>query len=639
MTSLSKNVKFSIEKNADQGSFVVRSKTESFNLDHVVDKDIVSFYGELSKYGIVDTGILPLSATGILAIRSAGNHCQITFQHAPQINYINWGTYEGDPDAKTYLVAQPYRIWIGDIIDGNLYGARMFYSPYPITSATQQLYHLNLPNTNCKGYRGNGVGWQCLYHKDDWSNLPFNEKVVRFAERCSGVEAFNDNNMSETDGPRFYRDYHRENADYEYLWNPLLWQKKTEQEGIDWVLDENTWIPILVSGLDDQAAHIPSGEPLTLGMAMVGNYRAYYSDNYIPKPINALTRSDLAGTVTHETIASWIMRSHNSSKTSYIPKNSIDDSAKHREDILLNSPKKIFLNQNQEEDEQNHIDIICPISGDPCSVHEDETSVDGLDNVYCSSCFEENVVYCENSDTYLPVGSDYVYYHESDGNYYDIRNINYAICDNCSSFQFVPEGNDLSSVIVKNSDSDIVCCISCMDDYLKENYSENVTHCYQCSSKVPLDSDGNIHPDWVNYYKKSENVYLNTDSEGNDIVVTNMDFYCNKCYDKSSQCPTGHRTWLPLAKLPEVVAQKVYTFTDSSQNTQAKVRINRMCSTCANPDIWQMGLTKEQIENLSTFFSVITKAEERFRYAYEHGLITNSPYISYEETAEEELPF
>jgi len=640
MTSLSKNVKFSIEKNSDEGSFVVRSKTESFNLDHVVDKDIISFYGELSKYGIVDTGILPLSGTGILAIRSAGNHCQITFQHAPQINYINWGTYEGDPNAKTYLVAQPYRIWIGDMIDGNLYGARMFYSPYPITSATQQLYHLNLPNTNCKGYRGNGVGWQCLYHKDDWSNLPFNEKVVRFAERCSGVEAFNDNNMSETDGPRFYRDYHNEDADYEYLWNPLLWQKKTEEDGIDWVLSEDTWIPVLVSGLDDQAAHNPSGQPLTLGMAMVGNYRAYYSDNYIPKPINALTRSDLADKVTSETVASWIMRSHNSSKTSYVPKNSIDESTKHREHVLLNSPKKISItSQEEEEEEDNSVTIICPISGDPCSVNEDDTMVDALDNVYCPGCFEENAVYCENTDAYLPANSDYIYYHDADGNYYDVRDVNYGVCDKCSSFQSVPSHNDLSSVIITNEDGETICCVSCLDDHIKSNYSENSTACYQCSCVIPLSSDGDIHPDWIKHYNKSTNVYLNTDSEGNDIIVSNNDFYCNKCYDKSTQCPTGHRTWIPLAKLPSVVANKVYTFIDSVHNAEKKVRITHMCATCANPEIWQGGLSSEQINQLSTFFSVITKGEERFRYAFEHSLIANSPYISYEEAAEQELPF
>jgi hypothetical protein len=156
--SSTNNINYSITN--QDGALVMRSTVKSFNLDHVTDKDIVSFYRNFSSYAMFDTGLMPLSGTGVLAIRSAGNHTQITFQHEPQINHINWGANEGDRDAVTYTVAQPYRIWIGDLVDGNLYGARMFYSPYPITSPDQQLYHLNLPNTNCKGYRGNGVGWQ-----------------------------------------------------------------------------------------------------------------------------------------------------------------------------------------------------------------------------------------------------------------------------------------------------------------------------------------------------------------------------------------------------------------------------------------------------------------------------------------------
>lgn len=629
MTSLSKNVKFSIEKENPEGSFVVRSKTESFNLDHIVDKDIVSFYGELSKYGIVDTGILPLSGTGILAIRSAGNHTQVTFQHAPQINYINWGEYEGDPHAKVYLVAQPYRIWIGDILDGNMYGARMFYSPYPITSATQPLYHLNLPNTNCKGYRNNGVGWQCLYHNEDWSKLPFNEKVVRFAERCSGVEAFNDKNMSETDGPGFYREHYNNVKDHSYLWNPISWQKKTQEEGIDWVLNESIWIPVLVVGLDDQRSHKIDGVPLTLGMAMVGNYRAYYTDDLVPKPINALTRSDLSGAITSETVASWIMRSHNASKIAYVSRSSIDESAKHREDILLNSPQKAAIsNEDEEQDEdedeeQNIVNIVCPVTGDMCHVDQDNTMTDSLDNVHCTPCFEANTVYCENTDSYLPADSEYVHYDEQSGNHFNVKGFNYGSCDRCGVLQLISTQLDLSQVLIMDQNENIICCVDCINDYLKDTHLGDFGSCNKCSCKVPLSANGEILSEFSDYFCKSKNIYL----DGNDVVLVQDDLYCVSCYNTSIQCPTGHRTWLPLGKLPSVVAQHGYDFPDIDSFGSKKVFITHMCASCSNPDIWQAGLSDDQIHNLSTYFSVITRAEDRFRYAYENGFISDSAYL------------
>lgn len=642
MTSLSKNVKFSIEKNTEGGSFVVRSKTESFNLEHIVDKDILSFYSELSKYGIVDTGILPLSGTGVLAIRSAGNHTQITFQHAPQINYINWGTYEGDKNAQTYLVAQPYRIWIGDTIDGNLYGARMFYSPHPITNANQPLYHLNLPNTNCKGYRGNGVGWQCLYHNEDWTKLPLNEKIVRFAERCSGVETFNDNNMSETDGPRFYQQqyqikYEDNYSDFSYLWNPMDWQDKTREEGFHWVLNEDLWIPVLVTGLDEQSRHDENGVPLTLGMAMVGNYQAYYTDNYKPKPINALTRSDLSSSVTPDIVASWIMRSHNSAKISYVPSNAIDASEKHREEIVLKSPKS--LKNNNEEEDENTINFICPISGDPCSTHEDDTLIDSLDNMYCSGCYEESTTYCENTDSTLPSNSDYVYYHSPSGEYYDVRGLDYLECPNCATLQTIPENENIRKLVYHNQDDEPVFCTSCAHQYLSDNHPEHNGSCSHCSRTIPVSEKGDILEGWSSIVKTIQNVYLNSEDE----IIKQEEHYCIPCASSATQCPGGHMSWIPVPKLPVPIIKEVQDNSHHEDVLMKKnIQITHLCVSCANPDIWQGGLAHDQINQLSTLFSVVTKGEERFEYAYNNGILWNSPYVKDVikfKAADEELPF
>jgi len=79
----------------DNGVYVLRSTVESFNLQQVTDKDIISFYQNFSNSAVFDTGLLPLDGTGVLAIRAAGNHMQITVQHKPGLYYINWGEYEG----------------------------------------------------------------------------------------------------------------------------------------------------------------------------------------------------------------------------------------------------------------------------------------------------------------------------------------------------------------------------------------------------------------------------------------------------------------------------------------------------------------------------------------------------------------
>lgn len=259
-------------------------------------RDMASTYKELSKIALFDTGILPLLGSGVLAIRHCLNHTQIVVQHAPGKYYINWCDNEGDEDVQTYYLAQPWRIVIGDIKDDELLGARTFYSPHPIQTLEQPLYHVNLPNINCEGYGyasepygGNGVGWICLYHTGSWHNLTMGERIRALIERASGVEVYNDGNMSETDGPRFYF----KNEKPEYVCSPDAWQKKSDEEGFEWTLDEDLWIPVLVTGRDKQDRHDPEGVPLTLEMAMYGGYRAYYEENLVPKPVNAFGRDDL----------------------------------------------------------------------------------------------------------------------------------------------------------------------------------------------------------------------------------------------------------------------------------------------------------------------------------------------------------
>ena len=253
------------------------------------DKNLISFYVEMSNHAYIDTGIIPLDGTGLLSYRHALNSTQIVYQQKPGIYQISWGERESTKDKPVYMLAQPWRVWIADLLDGELLGVRHFYSPVPVQTPDQQLFHVNLPNLNCLGYNGTSVGWICLYHKHNWKGLTIGEKINRLIELAGGFESYNDANMRRTDGPRFYAKKNKP----KYVYDPVAWQKKTEQEGWEWTLNPDLWIPVLVKGIDEQSGHVDGGIPLTLDMAMKGNYHAYYTDKEQPKPFNGLGRVDV----------------------------------------------------------------------------------------------------------------------------------------------------------------------------------------------------------------------------------------------------------------------------------------------------------------------------------------------------------
>ena len=623
---MSSNINYSITS-TDTGATVVRSTVKSFNLDHVTDKDIVSFYRNFSSYAMFDTGLMPLSGTGVLAIRSAGNHTQITFQHQPQINHINWGASEGDRDAKTYTVAQPYRIWIGDLIDGNLYGARMFYSPYPITSPDQQLYHLNLPNTNCKGYRGNGVGWQCLYHRDSWDNLPFNEKIVKFAERCSGVETYNDANMSETDGPRFYQ----QNDMPSYTWDPHLWQNKTSEEGYEWVLNEDNWIPILVQDQDRQDKHYENGIPLTIQMAMLGDYQAYYTDEYRPKPINSLSRSDLK--LNPNKVVNWIARTYNTSTLLDVSYNPMDLAKEHR--INLNTQKQNFggfdVDDEQEEEEDNVITVSCPVSGITCHMDEGDAYSDFNGATYCQSCFEENVAYCENTDEYIPLNNPKVKWMENDGIHVNIEHAKIKQCSNCESEYWCPShmDPDLPMPNMYVSSEGLELCKGCISSYAASNFNpetnlmpdgSEAANCYGCGTTVFISDK------WSHHFPSPKSVMiadakLTDNNEHQHVKVGNVTF-CPTCSTKYNLCPTGHYalSWSnPITELPK---QFYIQVKNPDTNEVINTCLTHLCYDCINEDIKNLSdeNKNQALMLIVTPFSEHMLTEERYHQSVIEGI-------------------
>lgn len=265
-----------------------------------IDRDarsLAGFWQAMERFGYTDTGLLPVDGSGILRIQRAAGHEQFSYQVGPGIYSIYWGARERDPNAKMFRLAQPYRVVIADFHNGALVGARHFYSPVPVTWLDAPLYHVNLPNTNCKGYRsGVGVGWACLYHRGDvdaMSKMTEAERLRYVIERMSGTEAYNDGNMHETDGPRFYAEQGKE----EFLVDPKAWEAKSATDGYEWILDENLLCPILVTSAQEQTKHVVGGVPLTFGMATEGTYKAYYQDEHPVKPFN-IVRTGEPGDVT-----------------------------------------------------------------------------------------------------------------------------------------------------------------------------------------------------------------------------------------------------------------------------------------------------------------------------------------------------
>lgn len=509
---MSNNVSYSFIS-SDSDDLTFRSTVNSFGLDHVTDKDIVSFYSQFSQMAYTDTGLLPVDGSGLLSVRSAGPHTQIAYQHKPGFYYINWGAHEGDRDAVKYYVAQPYRIVIADLFNGNVLGARTFYSPISITYPEAPLYHVNLPNINCKGYRNNAVGWICLYHNEDISNYPFNEKLAKILDRCSGTEAYNDANMSETDGPRFYS----ENGKPSHLSNPTNWETYSQQNGYEWTLDPELWIPVLVESKDIQHKHDPNGQPLTFLDAITGNCKMYYYDENPVKPYNMISRPDLS--LSSSLVFSWFKNSYNTSTTSFKNVNVFDASSNLRTEISLKQPQ-LF-----EEEEFSQCDS--------CGDDSDSLTQIYGESYYCHDCINEYTTYVPHMEQYVWHENVDLYYDEDHDEYYYLPEWSqYRTCDNCGYIHIYKHSFAQVNIwTTDNSDAPSTICSKCIPHHFsttfefEESSSHIVDKCNNCKIPVPTPSSS------YSVYTLpiiSEDGNNQLDQNGNQILAA----YCNTCrYD------------------------------------------------------------------------------------------------------------
>lgn len=243
------------------------------------------FLENLSPYMPYDSGLIPCSGDGVIAIRKGFGFEQFVYQRKAGIYKVKWGYSERDAKATVHELAHPYRIIIADFQDGNLLGVRHFYSPYSIVSLNDPLYCVNLPNTNTTGYNGTSVGWTCLYRTGDTTKFTPAQRILYAIEREGGLsEPYNDANMSSTDGPRFYKAQGKPS----YLYDKVEWEKKTKAEGYDWICSEDLLIPMLVAENTNATTYAKTGKPYTLARAIYEPYSAYYHDKTYTKPINKI---------------------------------------------------------------------------------------------------------------------------------------------------------------------------------------------------------------------------------------------------------------------------------------------------------------------------------------------------------------
>lgn len=571
-------VQYSIIK-TEEGTVSVQSTVKSFSLDHVTSKDISSFYANFSQYAAWDTGLLPVDGSGILSIRTAGEYVQFAYQHKPGLYHVNWSKTEGSP-ATAYYLAQPYRIIICDMYQGNLLGARTFYSPYPITNPSQQLYHVNLPNINCLGYRGNGVGWICLYQNENWSHLPLNERIIRFIERCSGVETYNDGNMNETDGPRFYQS----NGKPSYVYNPIDWQEKSSEEGYEWTLDPGLWIPVLVESMDSQGHHDPNGIPLTFADAIVGDYRAYYYDEKPTKPINSIIRPDKE--LDSKEIMSYFIKSYNGATQVNNPllndtfNTSINVKNKIGSAEFTNSPL-LSASDDHEEDNDNYI---------TCSYCEESYEDDGTFGVdaeantpICGNCIHDYYVHIQNGKGYYLTESTDIVYDEKNQSYYHLDYDHVLSCEFCGSIfgtssKSMKDKKAVNNSIYLDKDENQFACINCLEEVLNDNSEFKDLEKFNCFSCQRLCVD---HEDYSHNFPKIKvlNPVFNFESEKTDYII-NEHILCQNCADNSKICPCGFFRSSEDSELNPCTYTEMVNDEGDVSKTYA---VNKCCSTCLAP--------------------------------------------------------
>ncbi len=228
----------------------------------------------------LSTGLIP---SNLKFVHKFMNRIRMVLEIPPGINMVWWGESESS-NKNTYMLATPYRFVIADFMMNDslrgsesyqMWGARIFYSVKPLTNWDQILYHSNFNNINCTGYNQTGIGWVCLYHRNE-KLVSLKDMVNCIMNRVGGGEAYNEANMRHTQGTTFYKE---RRPRLKYLHTPEAWEKKSNKYGVGWTLDEKIWVPVIPNDRQLQYMHVDKKgiKPLTIGEAVFSIAPTYYT--------------------------------------------------------------------------------------------------------------------------------------------------------------------------------------------------------------------------------------------------------------------------------------------------------------------------------------------------------------------------
>lgn len=473
------------------------------------ERHLGKFLMELGKRVPFDTGWLP---PGVRSYRQVGDMAQAIIVQDPGVNMVRWGQSEGQQNKPIFNVAQPWRVIAAQYVNQEFRGARMFYSPVPVNSPQQPLYHQNLPNLNCLGYNGNGVGWVCLYHNQPVAKKDLAGKIINTINRCSGDEPYNNANMSATMGPTLYK----KKGKPVFMYDPQKWETKTEAEGVDWICNEDLLVPVLVKGLDDQNQHYDGGQPLTVDMLMRGKAPFYYHD----KPDSQiLYKHDRGEATVKELVQSIVTPAFVS-----VPAGNVKAKVKAKEKVEAPQP----LADNAQ---------VNPANAEPPPPPQ----------INCGHCGDQKI---KATAKYM-----------NDMGYYVCADCMpaYGTCNFCSKWKLDTElqfNNDLQKKVCTMCTPKIMNCPLCKKDVEGNHTCDDKLLCHVCTIPVPMyalvtttqpagglkvimhafcEDDATACGNCGIIVKTADTTTVNTVVEFNNTAVTAPFLMCPKCW---TTCPT-----------------------------------------------------------------------------------------------------
>ncbi len=228
-----------------------------------------------NSLNVYDSGLMITSESGVIYHRKGFGSEQIVYQFAPGTRTMYLKEYEGSHLKESFEMKFPYTIVVFAYEDNYFKGARHFYSPTPIYDLDTPLYHVNLCNTNTRGYNNTSLGWVCIYlgEKDLITDTSLKARLNHAISRYDYMgEPYNYGNMNDTDGYTTYKRKYPNNPEW---WDPATIQS---QESSDYLLDPNKLLPCKVDWDSYARAelHSDEGDSYTLRDALFRPHYIYY---------------------------------------------------------------------------------------------------------------------------------------------------------------------------------------------------------------------------------------------------------------------------------------------------------------------------------------------------------------------------